>query len=594
MKRIFLLITFLTQLTVFAQEVKFEARTDKNSYALNEKILLSYSINNDGDNFEAPAFEGFKVEGPYINKGNQSSITIINGKVTSKREIFTQLNFILTPKSKGTFKVQPAKIEYEGKIYQSNPVVINITNAVQVPVDPNDPLAQVGDGVHLVAEISKQNPLVNEPVTVVYKIYFDPRYGVNNVRETENPAYNGFWSQYQDIKNLKVVLSKFNGKDYAMVEWRKVILYPLEAGNKPLEPLSITMDVNVPVRRTSPFDDPYKTVSKTVSAGARTINVRPLPENNKPIDFKGAVGDFTFKVIPSKKQVKFGESLDLTVQVEGKGNLKLFELPKLELPTAFDVFEPKHNEEVNTPLTGMVGKISDTYTVVPQAKGKYPIKPIVFSYFDLKSNSYKTISSDEFVVEVIDGPGVATVASNDPEKQDITKSETFQFINRKTDFEPINKSNSFGSTLYYSLLLLPLCFIPILFIVKRKTDEYVSDEQGNRIRLNNKLAKKYLGQAKKQLGNKVPFYLAIEKALHNFLKAKLNIETSEMDKENIEQLLLQKKASQEAVTNFINLMKSAEFARYAPSSDDTMKLDFEKAVEHISELEKQLTQSKSV
>lgn len=594
MKRIFLLITFLTQLTVFAQEVKFEARTDKNSYALNEKILLSYSINNDGDNFEAPAFEGFKVEGPYINKGNQSSITIVNGKVTSKREIFTQLNFILTPKSKGTFKVQPAKIEYEGKTYLSNPVVINITNAVQVPVDPNDPLAQVGDGVHLVAEVSKQNPLVNEPVTVVYKIYFDPRYGVNNVRETENPAYNGFWSQYQDIKNLKVVLSKFNGKDYAMVEWRKVILYPLEAGNKPLEPLSITMDVNVPVRRTSPFDDPYKTVSKTVSAGARTINVRPLPENNKPIDFKGAVGDFTFKVIPSKKQVKFGESLDLTVQVEGKGNLKLFELPKLELPTAFDVFEPKHDEEVNTPLTGMVGKISDTYTVVPQAKGKYPIKPIVFSYFDLKSNSYKTISSDEFVVEVIDGPGIATVASNNPEKQDITKSETFQFINRKTNFEPINKSNSFGSTLYYSLLLLPLCFIPILFLVKRKTDEYVSDEQGNRIRLNNKLAKKYLGQAKKQLGNKVPFYLAIEKALHNFLKAKLNIETSEMDKENIEQLLLQKNASQEAVTNFINLMKSAEFARYAPSSDDTMKLDFEKAVEHISELEKQLTQTKSV
>lgn len=139
------------------------------------------------------------------------------------------------------------------------------------------------------------------------------------------------------------------------------------------------------------------------------------------------------------------------------------------------------------------------------------------------------------------------------------------------------------------MLLLPLCFIPILFIIKRKTDEYVNDEQGNRIRLNNKLAKKYLGQAKKELGNKVPFYLAIEKALHNFLKAKLHIETSEMDKENIEQLLLQKNASQESVSNFINLMKSAEFARYAPSSDDTMKLDFDRAVESISALEKELT-----
>lgn len=593
MKKIFLIFAILIQFTALAQ-VKFEARTDKDTYALNEKILLTFMINNDGDNFDPPKLESFRVEGPSISKGNNTSISIINGKVNSRREIFTQLNYYLTPKSKGTFTIQPATIEYEGIIYKSNPVVVRIVDAMQMPVDPNDPLAQVGEGVFLVADISKQNPYVNEPVTVVYKVYFDPRYGVNNVRETENPAYNGFWSQFQDMKNLKAVLAKYNGKDYAMVEWRKVILYPLESGNKNLDPLTITMDVNVPVRRTSPYESPFQTVSKTISAGARTINVKPLPEANKPIDFKGAVGDFAFKIVPSKKQVKFGESLDLVVEVSGKGNLKLFELPKLELPTAFDVFEPKHNEEVNTPLSGMIGKISDTYTIVPQSKGKFPIKPVVFSYFDLKSNSYKTITSDEFVVDVIDGPGLATVASNNPDKQDITKTETFQFINRKTSFEPINKSTPFGSTIYYSLLLLPLCFIPILFIVKRKTDEYVSDEYGNRIRMNNKLAKKYLGEAKKQLGNKVPFYLAIEKALHNFLKAKLNIETSEMDKENIQLLLLQKNASQESVANFINTMKSAEFARYAPSSDDTMKMDFEKAVESISLLEKELTQTKSV
>jgi hypothetical protein len=593
MKNIFLISVILIQFAGLAQ-VKFEARTDKDIYALNEKILLTFMINNDGDNFDPPKLDAFRVEGPSISKGNNTSISIINGKVNSRREIFTQLNYFLTPKSRGTFTIQPATIEYEGTIYKSNPVVVRIVDALQMPVDPNDPYAQVGEGVFLVADISKQNPYVNEPVTVVYKVYFDPRYGVNNVRETENPAYNGFWSQFQDMKNLKAVLAKYNGKDYAMVEWRKVILYPLEAGSKNLDPLTITMDVNVPVRRTSPYESPFQTVSKTISAGARTIKVKPLPEANKPIDFKGAVGDFAFKIVPSKKQVKFGESLDLVVEVSGKGNLKLFELPKLELPSAFDVFEPKHNEEVNTPLSGMIGKISDTYTIVPQFKGKFPIKAIVFSYFDLRSKSYKTITSEEFVVDVIDGPGLATVASIDPDKQDITKTETFQFINRKTSFEPINKNTPFGSTIYYSLLLLPLCFIPILFIVKRKRDEYVSDEHGNRIRMNNKLAKKYLGEAKKQLGNKVPFYLAIEKALHNFLKAKLNIETSEMDKENIQLLLLQKNASQESVANFINTMKSAEFARYSPSSDDTMKTDFEKAVESISLLEKELTQTKSV
>lgn len=593
MKKIFLIAALLINVAVLAQEVQFEARTQKDTYALNEKILLSYFINNDGDNFEAPAFDGFKVEGPSINKGNQSSVTIINGKVTSKRQIYTQLNYFLTPTRKGNFTIQPAKIQYEGIIYKSNPVSVKITDAMQMPRNPNDPLAQVGEGVFLVAEVSKQNPYVNEPVTVVYKVYFDPRYGVNNVRETDNPAYNGFWSQFQDMKNLKAVLTKYNGKDYAMVEWRKVILYPLESGNKKLDPLTISMDVNVPVRRTSPFDDPYQTVSKTISAGARSINVKPLPESNKPVDFNGAVGNYSFKVIPSKKQIKFGESLDITVEVSGKGNLKLFELPKLVFPSAFDVFEPKHIENVNTPLSGMVGTISDTYTIVPQSKGKFPIKPFAFSYFDLKTNSYKTITSQEFVLDVIDGPGLATVASNETEKQDVTQQQTFQFIKRTTRFEPINKSNSFGSTIYYSMLLLPLCFIPILFLVKRKSDEYVSDEYGNKIRMNNKLAKKYLGEAKKQLGNKVAFYLAIEKALHNFLKAKLHIETSEMDKDNISLLLLQKNASQETVIEFINTMKAAEFARYAPAEALSMQQDYEKAVVVISDLEKQLT-SKTV
>ncbi len=594
MKKIFLIATLVVHIAVLAQEVQFEVRTQKDTYALNEKILLSYFINNNGDNFDPPSFEGFKVEGPSINKGNQSSITIINGKVTSKREIYTQINYFLTPTRKGTITIQPAKIEYEGTIYKSNAVTLRIVDAIQMQRDPNDSMTQVGEGVFLVAEVSKQNPYVNEPVTVVYKVYFDPRYGVNNVRETDNPAYNGFWSQFQDMKNLKAVLAKYNGKDYAMVEWRKVILYPLESGNKKLDPLSITMDVNVPVRRTSPFDDPYQTVSKTISAGARNINVRPLPEKNKPENFNGAVGNYSFKVTPSKKQVKFGESLDVTVEVSGKGNLKLFELPKLVFPTDFDVFEPKHLEEVNTPLSGMIGKISDTYTIVPQSKGKFLIKPFTFSYFDLKTNSYKTIRSQEFLVDVLDGPGVANIASNETQKQDISKQETFQFIKRNTQFEPVNKNNLFGTTMYYAMLLLPLCCIPILFFVKRKTDDYVQDEFGNKTRMNNKLAKKYLGEAKKQLGNKVAFYLAIEKALHNFLKAKLHIETSEIDKENISQLLLQKNASAATVDEFINTMKAAEFARYAPVEGLAMEKDYEKAVLVISDLEKQLNPSKSV
>lgn len=102
------------------------------------------------------------------------------------------------------------------------------------------------------------------------------------------------------------------------------------------------------------------------------------------------------------------------------------------------------------------------------------------------------------------------------------------------------------------------------------------------------MAKKYLSEAKKQMGNKVPFYMAMEKALHNFLKAKLHLETSEMSKENIQELLLTKNANETTVSQFIKLVDDCEFARYTPSSDVAMQSDYERAVSLISELEKQL------
>jgi len=135
--------------------------------------------------------------------------------------------------------------------------------------------------------------------------------------------------------------------------------------------------------------------NKRVSAGSKTITVKPLPEAGKPKDFTGAVGRFNFNVIPSKTNLKNGESLDLKVAVSGTGNLKLFTLPKPIVPSSVEMYDAVHNEQVQTPLTGMNGQISDSYTIVPQFKGKYPIKPMSFSYFDLGTGKYKTITSPE-------------------------------------------------------------------------------------------------------------------------------------------------------------------------------------------------------
>ena len=582
MRKLALLFTIFLHTLLAAQDVKFEAKVSKNSLGLNENLQVSFAINQDGDNFSPPDFEGFRlVGGPF----QSTSYSWVNG-VKSFNRSFT---YILQPTKKGTFTIKSASIEFNDEIYKTAPIKISITDAIQQPKDPNSPDYKAGEGIHLVAEVSKGNPYVNEPLTVVYKLYFDPRFIVRNVREVANPKYNGFWSQHIDIKKLEAVAGTYNGQDYAMVVWRKVILYPLEAGNKPLEPLSIHLDVDVPTRKRIGFMETtsYSTTQKTVSAGAKSINVKPLPEKGKPENFTGAVGTFDFSVKASKTQLKAGESLDLVVTASGNGNLKLFQLPKPEFPNAFEVFDPQHKEEVNTPLTGMTGKISDTYTIIPQFKGKYTIKPQTFAYFDLSSNSYKTITSEPIEITVLEGNAVAGSNQND-NKKPVVKNDTFQYIKLTSYLTPINKTPFFGSNLFYGLLVAPFLLLPIIILARKKKEARDADEFGNRVRRNTKLAKKFLADAKKQMGNKVPFYMAMEKALHNFLKAKLHIETSEMSKENIQELLLNKKASEATVGQFISLMNDCEFARYTPSSEVAMQQDYNKAVEVISELEKQI------
>lgn len=582
MKKLALLFTIFLHTLLAAQDVKFEAKVSKNSLGLNENLQVSFAINQDGDNFSPPDFEGFRlVGGPF----QSTSYSWMNG-VKSFNRSFT---YILQPTKKGTFTIKSASIEFNNEIYKTAPIKISVTDAIQQPKDPNSPDYKAGEGIHLVAEVSKGNPYVNEPLTVVYKLYFDPRFIVRNVREVANPKYNGFWSQHIDIKKLEAVPGTYNGQDYAMVVWRKVILYPLEAGNKPLEPLSIVLDVDVPTRKRIGFMETmtYETTKKTVSAGAKSINVKPLPEKGKPENFTGAVGNFDFTVKASKTQLKAGESLDLVVTASGNGNLKLFQLPKPEFPNAFEVFDPQHKEEVNTPLTGMTGKISDTYTIIPQFKGNYTIKPQTFSYFDLNSNSYKTVTSEPVEITVLEGNAVAGSNQND-NKKPVVKNDTFQYIKLTSYLTPINKTPFFGSNLFYGLLAAPFLLLSIIILARKKKEARDADEFGNRVRRNTKLAKKFLADAKKQMGNKVPFYMAMEKALHNFLKAKLHIETSEMSKENIQELLLNKKASEASVGQFITLMNDCEFARYTPSSEVAMQQDYNKAVEVISELEKQI------
>lgn len=586
MKKI-LLILLLTVQGIVAQ-VTFEAKVSKTTLALNERLRVDFVMNVNGDNFMPPSFEGFKVVG---GPSQQISQSWVNGKSTFNKTY----TYFLLPNQKGNIIIRQASVEHEGEVYKTTPVTVNVTAAVEKPRDPNDNSVSINEALHLVAEVSKANPYLNEPITVVYKLYFSYNIGITNWRELDKPKYNDFWSQNIDIKQLKAEDGTYNGERFRYVVLRKTVLYPQKSGKLEIEPLSLDIDVEMPTNRRDLFGRVMMTRDhKRVSAGSRIIDVKPFPENGKPDNFTGAVGKFDFKVTPSRTTLKHGESLDLDVAVTGTGNLKLFNLPKPVVPSALEMYDPVKSENVSTPLSGMTGKISDKYTIIPQFQGSYTIKPLQFSYFDLSSGTYKTITSDEIVINVTDGPTSATPVSSGSEtasvgKQVVETSSQFKFISLNTKLVPTERNDFFGSTLFYILTFVPFFIIPVVILLKKKKEAIDADVEGNRVKRSNQLAKKYLSEAKKQLGNKEPFYVALEKSLHNFLKAKLKIETSEMSKDKIREILSARNVKPETTDNFIKLTESCELARYAPASSVAIQQDYEKAVSVISELEKQIS-----
>ena len=580
MKRYLAAIVFLLYGSISAQ-VQFEARVSKTTLALNERLRIDFMMNVDGDNFVPPNFDGFRIiAGP----SQQISQSWVNGRSSFEKAY----SYFLSPNQKGTFVIKSASIEFNGQIYKTAPIRVNVTAAQEQPRDPNDNQIAADENLYLVAEVSKDNLYVNEPTTVVYKLYF-ANIGISNFRDLGKPKYNDFWSQNIEIKQLVAQEGLFKGQNYRYVVLKKVVLYPQKSGKLNLEPLSLEIDVQLPTNQRDVFGRMIlNETSKRVSAGSKTINVKPLPENGKPDNFSGAVGSFDFKVTPSKNNLKSGETLDLIVSVTGKGNLKLFSLPKPVVPNALEMYDAVHSENITIPLSGMVGKSSDSYTIVPQYKGNYPIKPIQFSYFDLETKTYKTINSPEIIVNVLEGATPVDSTATDKNRGKIVDVEKFKPIKLKTEITSIKKDDFFGSNLFYALLFAPFLLLPLIVLFKNKREAMAGDLTGNRMRMNNRLAKKYLSEARKQIKNKELFYIALEKAMHNFLKAKLNIETSEMSKDNIQELLLSRNANQEIVNEFIVLTENCEVARYAPSSSATIQQDFDQAIFIISELEKQI------
>ncbi|MFD0963188.1 BatD family protein [Pseudofulvibacter geojedonensis] len=580
-------ILFLLAVQLVAAQVEFTAKVSKKKLGVNERLRVDFVMNEEGDNFNPPSFTGFRVVG-----GPSQSVS--HSWVNGKRSFSKTYTYMLSPTKRGKFTIKQASIEINGETYKTIPVKIEVTSAVSKPKDANNPDYIASENIHLVAEVSKANPYLNEAISIEYRLYASPSVNISNFNIIDVPKFTDFWTQDIRVGQYKVARGTYKGQDYNYVLIRKTVLYPQKTGKLTLEPLTIDVSVDVPTNRRDFFGGRvYQTVHQKVAAGKRVINVKELPVAGKPAGFTGAVGEFEFDVTTNKKALKAGESLQATVKVSGNGNLKLFNLPELTVPSSLEVYEPEHKEQVKTSLAGMSGNISDTYTIVPQYKGNYPISKLSFSFFNPKTEKYQTLNSIEHVVEVLTGPtntnSVTNTTNNNVVKQNvITNNTSFRSFHTTASFSAIKSSHFFKSTLFWTLLLAPLIVIPVVVLIAKKKNQIANDVQGNKVRKADKLAKKYLSDAKKNLHSKDLFYESLHKSLHNYLKAKLGIETSEFSKDKIKNIFALNKVEDQTTNSFIELIENCELARFTPISSDAMQQDYEKAALVISAIDKVL------
>ncbi|WP_028887354.1 BatD family protein [Tenacibaculum ovolyticum] len=579
-----LLIYFIT-LGLNAQDSALKASVSKNKLGVNQRLRIEFSTNNQSaDNFKRPNFTNFRI----VSGPSQSvSQSWINGKVSFSKSY----TYIIQPKRKGEFNIPAATIDIDGEKVLSNTIKVIVLSAVDIPKNPNDPNYIADQNIHLVAELSKSKPYVGESIHVEYRLYFSDNVGIYDNAITQNPQYNGFWNQEIKRNGTSVKQGKYNGENYRYAVLHKALLIPTKEGKLTIDPMKMDIIVAVPTGGADFFGNlSTKQIRKEFFSPKKTIYAKALPLNNKPLNFTGAVGEYSFNVSLNKHTLKANESSQMKVAVKGKGNLKLFELPKITTPKELEVYQPERKERVSVTSSGLKGSVADTYTVVPEFKGKYKIPKTSFSYFNPKQEVYQTITTNDLYVDVLEGKELPTSKNNKTtDKQEVKiTGDDFRYIQTSSDFQPITTSDFFKSILFYALLLLPIITIPIAIYINKKKEERNGDIIGNKQRKADRLAKKYLSEAQKKLGDKEPFYEALERALHNYLKAKLGIETLDISRDKITELLEEKSVSTETIKNFIAVFNDCDFARYTPITKVQMKEEYEKAKQVITELDKQL------
>jgi hypothetical protein len=464
-----------------------------------------------------------------------------------------------------------------------------------------------GDDVFLKAFASDDNPFQGEGITVTYKIFTKVRLG--NLSISKNPSFQGFWSQnlLKEGDQGAQYNQTINGEAYTVAELRKMVLYPLKSGKLTINPME--MECIAQVKRQSrpgtgdPFFDDffnnsffsqsYATVEKTLKSNPLSIDVKPLPLEGRPADFSGSVGSFTFRSELDKTTVKANEPVTLKFIVAGTGNIQLIDRLDVSFPPDFETYDPKVVSDFNTTTSGISGMQSFEYLIIPRKPGKFSIKPVPFTYFDLGRKTYITLLSPEYTLNVEKGTGATTGMTYSG-----VGKEEIQYIGsdiRHIETRPFllyRGSRWFLGTVSYFLWMgVPLVLFFIVAILFKKQAARRRDTLLMKNRRATRVARKRLRKAEHFLkqGDKDPFYEEISQALWGYMGDKFGISNAELSLDSVREALQEKNLDTGITGSFITALQETEFTRFAPG-DKILRMEevYTNAMELIAKTERSL------
>lgn len=332
----------------------------------------------------------------------QSSINIINGRTT--QSITTITTYTLTSNREGRLQLPSLTVEVDGKTYRTNPVTVNI-------IKPG-----TTDQLDLEVTLSQQRCYVGQPVIMTVKFYFSADIGD---LQFNIPAFSGddFYIEEPDISDPQAKLNRLNngmtvmasqyrvvhnGKESILFSFSKVLI-PKRSGKIALQPSSVSAAVAIGrTRSRDPFDSFFGGQTQyrrfMVNSEPLELEVSSLPEEGKPAQFYGLVGQYTISASATPTKVNVGDPITLTIKIGGSKYLKPVQWPELEnmpaMAANFKIPSQKASPAIDNGFkvfTQTIRANSDQVTEIP---------PIPLAYFDTEQGKYITAQTEPIKLEV--------------------------------------------------------------------------------------------------------------------------------------------------------------------------------------------------